>query len=80
MPDPCPSKRIAEDPTLCTRQSAGHCSEPVRRHRATLAQKVMLGRFAECDEIGNVAAFLVSDAASYVHGASNLVDGGQTIN
>ena len=43
-------------------------------------QKVMLGRFAECDEIGNVCAFLVSDAASYVHGASILVDGGQTIN
>jgi NAD(P)-dependent dehydrogenase (short-subunit alcohol dehydrogenase family) len=42
--------------------------------------KVMLGRFAECDEIGNVAAFLVSDAATYVHGASILVDGGQTIN
>jgi meso-butanediol dehydrogenase/(S,S)-butanediol dehydrogenase/diacetyl reductase len=42
-------------------------------------QKVMLQRFAECDEIGNVAAFLVSDAASYVHGASILVDGGQTI-
>jgi NAD(P)-dependent dehydrogenase (short-subunit alcohol dehydrogenase family) len=46
---------------------------------ATLS-KVMLGRFAECDEIANVAAFLVSDAASYVHGASILVDGGQTIN
>ena len=43
-------------------------------------QKVMLGRFAECDEIGNVAAFLVSDAASFVNGASILVDGGQTIN
>jgi meso-butanediol dehydrogenase/(S,S)-butanediol dehydrogenase/diacetyl reductase len=46
----------------------------------TTVSKVMLGRFAECDEIGNVAAFLVSDAASYVHGASILVDGGQTIN
>ena len=43
-------------------------------------KKVMLGRFAECEEIGNVAAFLVSDAASFVHGASILVDGGQTIN
>lgn len=43
-------------------------------------QKVMLGRFAECEEVGNVAAFLVSDAASYVHGASIVVDGGQTIN
>ena len=46
---------------------------------STLAM-VMLGRFGECDEIGNVAAFLVSDAASFVHGASILVDGGQTIN
>ena len=43
-------------------------------------EMVMLGRFAECDEIANVAAFLVSDAASFVHGASILVDGGQTIN
>lgn len=43
-------------------------------------QKVMLGRFAQCEEIGDVAAFLVSDAASFVHGASILVDGGQTIN
>jgi NAD(P)-dependent dehydrogenase (short-subunit alcohol dehydrogenase family) len=40
----------------------------------------MLGRFAECDEIAHVAAFLVSVAASYVHGASIIVDGGQTIN
>jgi NAD(P)-dependent dehydrogenase (short-subunit alcohol dehydrogenase family) len=43
-------------------------------------QKVMLQRFAQCGEIGDVAAFLVSDAASYVHGASIVVDGGQTIN
>ena len=43
-------------------------------------RKVMLGRFGECAEIGNVATFLVSDAASFVHGASVFVDGGQTIN
>ena len=40
----------------------------------------MLHRLAECAEIANVAAFLVSDAASFVHGAAVLVDGGQTIN
>ena len=45
-----------------------------------VVQKVMLQRFAQCEEIGDVAAFLVSDAASYVHGASIVVDGGQTIN
>ena len=39
----------------------------------------LLGRLAECDEIGNVVAFLASDAASYVHGTSMVVDGGQTV-
>jgi meso-butanediol dehydrogenase / (S,S)-butanediol dehydrogenase / diacetyl reductase len=51
-----------------------------RADPAGTLQKVMLGRFAECDEIGNVAAFLVSDAATFVHGASIVVDGGQIIN
>ena len=34
----------------------------------------LLGRLAECDEIGNVVAFLASDAASYVHGTASIVD------
>jgi meso-butanediol dehydrogenase/(S,S)-butanediol dehydrogenase/diacetyl reductase len=41
--------------------------------------RIMLRRPAECDEIGNVAAFLVSDAASFMTGATVVVDGGQTI-
>jgi NAD(P)-dependent dehydrogenase (short-subunit alcohol dehydrogenase family) len=41
--------------------------------------KVPLGRLAECDEIGNVAAFLASDAASFMNGATIAADGGQTI-
>ena len=35
-----------------------------------------IGRAARPEEIGEVAAFLLSDAASYVHGAGIPVDGG----
>jgi meso-butanediol dehydrogenase/(S,S)-butanediol dehydrogenase/diacetyl reductase len=47
--------------------------------RAQVEEMVLLGRLAECREIASVAAFLVSDAASYVHGTAVVVDGGQTI-
>lgn len=38
-----------------------------------------LGRLATCEEIGDVAAFMISDAAAYMHGTAVVVDGGQTI-
>ena len=69
---------ICPGPTLSPRVK-GYFDSGRADPSGTLA-KVMLGRFAQCDEIGNVAAFLVSDAASFVHGASIIVDGGQTIN
>jgi NAD(P)-dependent dehydrogenase (short-subunit alcohol dehydrogenase family) len=47
--------------------------------RAPTEEMVMLKRLAECHEIANVAAFLLSEAASFVHGATIVVDGGQTI-
>jgi meso-butanediol dehydrogenase/(S,S)-butanediol dehydrogenase/diacetyl reductase len=47
--------------------------------REALERQVLLNRLAECREIANVAAFLVSDAASFVHGATVLADGGQTV-
>lgn len=69
---------ICPGPTLSPRVK-GYFDSGRADSQGTL-RKVMLGRFAQCDEIANVAAFLVSDAASFVHGASILVDGGQTIN
>jgi meso-butanediol dehydrogenase/(S,S)-butanediol dehydrogenase/diacetyl reductase len=45
---------------------------------AVLKAQVPLGRLAECEEVGDVVAFLISDAASYVNGAAIMVDGGQT--
>lgn len=44
-----------------------------------LEAQVMLNRLAECEEIGDVAAFLASDAASFMNGSTVVVDGGQTI-
>ena len=38
--------------------------------------EIPLGRMARPEEFGNVAAFLVSPAASYVHGVALPVDGG----
>jgi 3-oxoacyl-[acyl-carrier protein] reductase len=35
-----------------------------------------MGRYGDPDEFGRVAAFLLSDAAAYVTGASVQVDGG----
>ena len=69
---------ICPGPTLSPRVKGYF--ETGRTDPTETLSKVMLGRFAQCDEIANVAAFLVSDAASFVHGASILVDGGQTIN
>ena len=37
---------------------------------------IPMGRYGEPDEFGRVAAFLLSDAASYMTGATVQVDGG----
>ena len=42
------------------------------------AAQVPLGRWGELDEIGGLAVFLASDAASFVTGAGIPIDGGWT--
>lgn len=44
--------------------------------KAKLEQGVPLKRFGTVEDIANMAVFLASDAASYVHGAIVVVDGG----
>lgn len=46
---------------------------------ADLDEKIAMGRMGEPEEIGRVAAFLVSDLASYITGTSIAVDGGMLI-
>jgi glucose 1-dehydrogenase len=45
---------------------------------ADLIRKIPMGRLGQREEIAQMAAFLVSDAASYVTGTTVFVDGGMT--
>jgi NAD(P)-dependent dehydrogenase (short-subunit alcohol dehydrogenase family) len=47
-------------------------------HYRELGKSVPLGRVGEAEEVANVVAFLASEAASYVTGASINVDGGSS--
>jgi glucose 1-dehydrogenase len=47
--------------------------------RKLVEQHIPLGRAAEADEMGAVAAFLASDEAAYITGQTLYVDGGLTL-
>ncbi len=58
------------------RDIAGRTGQSVEDVRASAEAAVPLRRIGDPDELGRVAAFLLSPAASYVTGTSWVVDGG----
>ena len=57
-------------------RSAEAAGIPLEAQQASAASAIPLGRYGEPIELGRVAAFLLSPAASYVSGVSLQVDGG----
>lgn len=49
---------------------------PVEEQRKRSSATIAMGRYGEPDEFANAAVFLLSDAASYITGATLQVDGG----
>jgi 3-oxoacyl-[acyl-carrier protein] reductase len=49
---------------------------PVEEHRKRQLATIPMGRYGQPDEFGRAAAFLLSDAAGYITGATLQVDGG----
>ena len=50
--------------------------EAARKHEEGIAEGIPCKRFGSPEEVANIAAFLVSDEASYVSGSVYAVDGG----
>jgi 3-oxoacyl-[acyl-carrier protein] reductase len=59
------------DKTLATQQS-----KTMAEIKQGFEQQIPLGRYGTTEEFGRTGAFLLSDAASYITGASLAVDGG----
>lgn len=55
---------------------AERTGKSIEEVRAETVAKIPLGRLGRTEEFGRVAAFLSSDAASYLNGVHLLVDGG----
>ena len=58
---------------------AGGDPEKIAVFKEKVRHEVPLGRFAQPEEIAQVALFLASDEASYITGASFAADGGQLL-
>jgi 3-oxoacyl-[acyl-carrier protein] reductase len=72
--------RIATDRiATLDRAAAGASGRSVEEIQAAGRRAIPAGRYGDPSEFGAVVAFLCSDAAAYVTGASIPVDGGATV-
>jgi 3-oxoacyl-[acyl-carrier protein] reductase len=69
--------RVRESTALSRQRALDEGRDPDEVSRASEA-RIPLGRIGEPEEFANVVVFLASDAASYVTGATVVVDGGRT--
>jgi 3-oxoacyl-[acyl-carrier protein] reductase len=72
IPGRISTDRVREIDEINAKKSGVSSEEQRRRSAATIP----MGRYGEPEEYGKMAAFLLSDAAGYVTGASVQVDGG----
>lgn len=74
----CPASVKTERLELLMRQIAEKESIDYQAVLARAIKSIPVGRLADPDELGKLAAFLVSDGAAYLTGLSIVIDGGST--
>jgi 3-oxoacyl-[acyl-carrier protein] reductase len=72
IPGRIATDRLQQLDEINARQAGIALEDQQKRSLAT----VPLGRYGQPEEFGCVGAFLLSDAASYINGASVQIDGG----
>lgn len=78
------AREVARDGITVNNVAPGATNTPMQERLSDEFKRYMrstipMGRYAEPEEIGEMVAFLASDAASYITGQSISVDGGRTM-
>jgi 3-oxoacyl-[acyl-carrier protein] reductase len=74
VPGRIDTERVRSLDTRSSQQQGSSIEEERERQSAAIP----LGRYGTIEDFGKAAAFLLSDAASYITGATLVVDGGKT--